>query len=259
MSSNIFISLAVSNCALWCWTIFSKSFCLRLWSQIIKGCSVAIGSYYVHRVLQVGIFSYLLWFLHVFDFDKLYRFLWRVCFNACRINLLAIYSSISRCVWRAFSLISIFCPRLIFELWLCAIVSKYVQHIFPVGAKTFLRGDSPPWLRACGLPNITKSKHFLAYFIRFSKIRSCKPGCAPASPSAHLQCATACIWGDLSAAWFCSCKLLWRSDECVSFPCFNAHPVIFAVMNCCVVALSLFFPDSLTWSADSSSSVQRHI
>ena len=63
---------------------------------------------------------------------------------------------------------------------LCAIVSKYVQHIFPVGAKTFLRGDSPPWLRACGLPNITKSKHFLAYFIRFSKIR---PVCAPASPA----------------------------------------------------------------------------
>jgi len=30
-------------------------------------------------------------------------------------------------------------------------------------------------------------------------------------------------------------------------------------MNCCVVALSLFFPDSLTWSADSSYSVQRHI
>ena len=52
---------------------------------------------------------------------------------------------------------------------LCAIVSKYVQHIFPVGAKTFLRGDSPPWLRACGLPSITKSKHFLAYFIRFTK------------------------------------------------------------------------------------------
>ena len=49
----------------------------------------------------------------------MYRFLWRVyCFNACRINLLAIYCSISRCVWRAFSLISIFCPRLIFELWL---------------------------------------------------------------------------------------------------------------------------------------------
>ena len=74
---------------------------------------------------------------------------------------------------------------------LCAIVSKYVQHIFPVGAKTFLRGDSPPWLRACGLPNITKNKHFLAYFICFSIIRSCKPGCAPASPAAHLQCSTA--------------------------------------------------------------------
>jgi len=25
-----------------------------------------------------------------------------------------------------------------------AIVSKYVQHIFPVGAKIFLKGDSPP-------------------------------------------------------------------------------------------------------------------
>ena len=30
-------------------------------------------------------------------------------------------------------------------------------------------------------------------------------------------------------------------------------------MNCCVVALSLFFPDSLTWSADRSYSVQRQI
>jgi len=27
---------------------------------------------------------------------------------------------------------------------LCAIISKYVQHIFPLGVKTFLRGDSPP-------------------------------------------------------------------------------------------------------------------
>ena len=44
---------------------------------------------------------------------------------------------------------------------LCAIISKYVQHIFPVGAKTFLRGDLPPWLRACGLPNITKANIFL--------------------------------------------------------------------------------------------------
>ena len=40
---------------------------------------------------------------------------------------------------------------------------------------------------------------------------------------------------------------------------FNAQPVIFAVMNFCVVALSLFFPGSLTWSADSSYSMQRHI
>jgi len=46
---------------------------------------------------------------------------------------------------------------------------------------------------------------------------------------------------------------------CVSLPCFNAQPDIFAVMNCCVVALSLFFSESLTWSADSLYSVQWHI
>jgi len=30
----------------------------------------------------------------------------------------------------------------------------------------------------------------------------------------------------------------------------NAHPDIFAVMNCCVVALSVFSSDILTWRAD---------
>ena len=80
--------------------------------------------------------------------------------------------------------------------------------------------------------------------------------CAPASPAAYLQYTTARIWRDLSAASFCSCKLLWRSGECVSLPCFNTQPDIFAVTNCCVVALSLFFSDNLTWSADSLYSVQ---
>jgi len=27
-------------------------------------------------------------------------------------------------------------------------ILKYVQHIFPGGAKIFLGGDSPPWLRS---------------------------------------------------------------------------------------------------------------
>jgi len=45
--------------------------------------------------------------------------------------------------------------------------------------------------------------------------------------------------------------------ECVLVPCFNAQPNIFAVMNCCVVALSLFSSDILTWSADSLYSVQK--
>jgi len=44
--------------------------------------------------------------------------------------------------------------------------------------------------------------------------------------------------------------MLWHSDECVLLPCFNAQPDIFAVMNCCIVALSVFTSDILTWSAD---------
>ena len=56
---------------------------------------------------------------------------------------------------------------------------------------------------------------------------------------------------DMSAASFCSCKLLWRSVECVLLPCFNAQPDIFAVMNRCVVALIVFSSNILAWSADS--------
>ena len=33
-------------------------------------------------------------------------------------------------------------------------------------------------------------------------------------------------------------------------PCFNAQPDIFAVMNCCVIALIVFSSDILTWRAD---------
>jgi len=61
-----------------------------------------------------------------------------------------------------------------------------------------------------------------------------------------LSMSTARIRQDISAASFCSCKLLWRSDECVLLPCFNVQPDIFAVMNCCVVAWSLFSSDILT-------------
>ena len=63
----------------------------------------------------------------------------------------------------------------------------------------------------------------------------------------------------LSAASFCSCKLRWCSDECVLVACFNAQPDIFAVMNCCVVAVGWFSSDILTCSADNLYSVQRHI
>jgi len=79
------------------------------------------------------------------------------------------------------------------------------------------------------------------------------------SPAAHFLCSTARIRQDISAAWFCSFKLLWRSGERVLLPCFYAQPDIFAIMNVCVVALSLFSPDILTWNADNLYSVQWHI
>ena len=44
--------------------------------------------------------------------------------------------------------------------------------------------------------------------------------------------------------------MLWHSDECFLLPCLNAQPDSFAVMNCCVVALSVFYSEILTWGAD---------
>jgi len=44
--------------------------------------------------------------------------------------------------------------------------------------------------------------------------------------------------------------------NCSDAPCFNTQLDIFVVMNCCVVVLSLFSSDILTWSADSLYSVQ---
>jgi len=48
------------------------------------------------------------------------------------------------------------------------------------------------------------------------------------------------------------------SDELMSvlYSRFNAPPDIFAVTNCCIVALDVFSSDSLTWSANSVYSVQ---
>jgi len=76
-------------------------------------------------------------------------------------------------------------------------------------------------------------------------------GVRTASPAALFLCSTARIRQDISAASFCSYKLLWRIDECVLLPCFNVQPDIFAVMNGCIVALGVFHSDSLTWSANS--------
>ena len=44
--------------------------------------------------------------------------------------------------------------------------------------------------------------------------------------------------------------MLWHSGECFLLPCLNAQLDSFALMNCCVVALSVFSSDILTWGAD---------
>ena len=44
--------------------------------------------------------------------------------------------------------------------------------------------------------------------------------------------------------------MLWHSGECFLLPYLNAQPDSFAVMNCCVVALSVFSSDILTWGVD---------
>ena len=63
------------------------------------------------------------------------------------------------------------------------------------------------------------------------------------------------------SVWSCASRnhLENKLTTCVLLPCFNAQPGIFAVMNCCIVALSLFSSDILTWSPDSLYSVQWHI
>jgi len=53
-----------------------------------------------------------------------------------------------------------------------------------------------------------------------------------------------------------TCSGLVMSVFCVLLSCFNSQPDIFALVNCCVVALSLFSSDIITWSADSIYSVQ---
>ena len=95
--------------------------------------------------------------------------------------------------------------------------------------------------------------------VQFSKIRSCKPGSPAASnsPAAHLR-STARIRRDISASSICSCKLLWRSDECVLLPFFNTQPKYCSYeLLCC--SIEFIFSDILTWSADTLYSVQCHI
>jgi len=66
--------------------------------------------------------------------------------------------------------------------------------------------------------------------------------CAPVSPAAHFLCQSACIRQDICAASFCSCKLLWRSDECVSLRCCNAQPDYFCSYELLCHSVDFYIP-----------------
>jgi len=61
---------------------------------------------------------------------------------------------------------------------------------------------------------LLRTWYSFSILVWFRKIRSCKPGCAPASQTAHFIRSTARIRQYICAAPFSSCKLLWRIDEC---------------------------------------------
>jgi len=86
---------------------------------------------------------------------------------------------------------------------------------FSCGGKIFLGRLRTPWLRACGHLYITKNKRLLAYFMCI--LNSCVVWqdlilqtrvCA--SQSSRTRSVLNCSYRDLSPAWYCSCKLLWR-------------------------------------------------
>jgi len=75
----------------------------------------------------------------------------------------------------------------------------------------------------------------------------CKTGHSSAPPK--WKCLAPPLRRDIGAAWLGSCKLLWRSEECVLLPCFNVQPDIFAVMNGCrsVEFIFLRYPNVERW------------
>jgi len=92
---------------------------------------------------------------------------------------------------------------------------------------------------------------FLAYFMRFLNFCVVQQdsilhtGVCVSQSSRSTLSMLDCSYSttDVRAASFCSCKLLWRVDECILLPWFNAQTDTFAIMNFYVDALSLFSSD----------------
>jgi len=78
---------------------------------------------------------------------------------------------------------------------LCPIVSKYVQHIFPVGAEIFLRGASPALVTGLWTSIHHKKQTFSCVLYAHSQFL-----CSLVKFDLANR-----IWRDLSATSFCSC------------------------------------------------------
>jgi len=148
--------------------------------------------------------------------------------------LLKIGRVLYRCVWRVLMPI------------LCVVVHVLCVYAWKLLSGFFGTRSGFLWWRQVGNP-----------VVLFSKIRSCKPGCAPAvQPHTY---ARLLVFGEtLAQPHFAAVNC---SDAVMSgfYSPFSTRSQNFAVMNSCIAALGLFSSDILTWSADSLYSVQWHI
>ena len=140
--------------------------------------------------------------------------------------LLKIAIVLYRCFWRV--LMSILC---VVSHVLCVYASKLLSGFFWLF-----------WWRQVGKP-----------VVQFSKIWSCKSGCAPVQPHtyARLLVFDETLAQPRFAAVNCSGAVMN-----VFYSPFSTRSQNFADVNSCVAALSLFSSDIPTWSADSLYSVQ---
>ena len=157
--------------------------------------------------------------------------------------------------WSAYALIALAATLLVSAAWLnCCTSSKLPLLTWSIQAfdKRFSREKGQ--LKFAGLLHITKNWKFYCvlyahsqFLCSFARLDLANRGVRQ-SVQPHTSYAPLLLFAEsLAQGHFCNCKLL------------NAQPEIFAVMNFCVVGLSVFSSDIPTWRADSWYAVPWHI